>query len=147
LAAARILIVDDEALFLSATSRRLSREGYEVLSAHGPLQALEIIRNNPPIDLVVTDINMPQLRGTDLVREIGEISPQTATILMTGGHIDPADVPDGIPLIRKPFQTAELIAAVHRALERSAKMGPKLARNLEISTELPCKSRELISEC
>jgi DNA-binding NtrC family response regulator len=121
LATARVVIVDDEELFLNATSRILSRAGYEVLPASRPHQALEIIRN-APIDLVISDVVMPEMRGTELVRKIGRIRPGTARLLITGGLIDPAEVPEGVPLLRKPFSTAELISAASAALERSAQI-------------------------
>lgn len=120
MATARVLVVDDDDLFLNATSRMLSRAGYEVLPANRPHQALEIIRKNPPIDLVISDVAMPEMRGTELVREIARIRPETARLLFTGGPTDPAEAPEGVPLLRKPLSHAELISAASAALERSA---------------------------
>ena len=80
MAAERIMIVDDDSLFLEIVTRILSRAGYEVLSAAGPRDALEIIRNNPPVHLVVSDVLMPEMRGTELVREIVRLSPRTAEL-------------------------------------------------------------------
>jgi CheY-like chemotaxis protein len=99
-AVTRILVVDDNAVMLDAISQMLRREGYEVFPAAGARQALEIVKNNSP-DLVLSDIVMPEMRGTQLVREIVRLSRQTACLLMTGYF--PGDVPDGIALIRKPF--------------------------------------------
>lgn len=127
--ATRILLVDDEPSFLSAISRMLSSQGYEVLSASGPRQALDIIKNNSPIEVVVCDVAMPEMRGTELVREIGQISPQTARLLMTGSQINPAEVPEDVPVIRKPVSLADLILAVRAALERSAKLNLEFARS------------------
>jgi DNA-binding NtrC family response regulator len=122
MATARILIVDDEVSYLDALSRTLSRQGYDVLPAAGPRQALEIIRNTPPVDVVVSDVMMPEIRGTDLVREVAQTSPQTACILMTGGAVDWADIPQGVPVLRKPLSTGDLIVAVQHAAARSARL-------------------------
>jgi DNA-binding NtrC family response regulator len=114
-AAARVLIVDDEALYLNALSRRLHREGYDVLSASGPRQALKLIRTSAPIDVVLSDVQMPEVLGTELVREIAQTSPLSACLLMTGGLAALPDAPDGVPILRKPIPIADLLAAVEKA--------------------------------
>jgi CheY-like chemotaxis protein len=91
----------------------LRREGYEVFPAAGPRQALEIVRNNSP-DLVLSDIVMPEMRGTQLVRDIVRLSPQTVGVLLTGYF--PGNVPDGVALLRKPFTLQGLIHAIEAAL-------------------------------
>jgi CheY-like chemotaxis protein len=90
---------------------------------NGPSQALEAIWNKRPIDVVLSDVMMPEMRGTELVREIPSILPQTACILMTGSELDPADVPEGVYLVFKPVSTPNLIAAIQAAIARSAEGG------------------------
>ena len=87
---ARALVVDDEPLCLQVVSRLLSNEGVKVFPATSPLQALEIIRSNPTFALVLSDVVMPEMHGTELVREVARISPETALILMSGGPVEPA---------------------------------------------------------
>ena len=58
------MVVDDDAMMLASVSRMLSRQGYEVLPASGPRQALEIVRTPPPIQLVVSDVEMPERHMT-----------------------------------------------------------------------------------
>jgi DNA-binding NtrC family response regulator len=121
---------------LSALSRTLARHGYHVLSASGPRQALEIFESNISIQLILSDIHMPGMRGTQLVREVLRLSPRTAGILMTGDGT-PTDVPEGVALIKKPFCTQELISEVQLALAQSAEQAngqlwefpPKIDRN------------------
>jgi len=116
--AVRVLVVDDEQMILRAVSWMLEHEGgYEVLPANGPRQALEIIKNNPPVHLVVSDIEMPEMKGTQLIRAVAQLSPQTASLLMTG-HINPVDVPDGVPVLKKPFSKQVLLSAVQAVLAR-----------------------------
>ena len=115
----RILIIDDDDVMLRAVSRILHHNGYEVLSAANPREALELFKNRPPIHLVVSDNHMPEGQGTHLVREILRLSPQTACLMMTGGGITPEDTPEGVTVLKKPFRTADLIDAVQAALARS----------------------------
>jgi len=146
LATARVLIVDDEPLFLDVLDRTLSRAGYEVLPASGPRRALEIIRNEPPVDLILSDVEMPEMRGTELVREIARISPQTAAMLITGYISHSAKVPEGVPLLQKPISIRDLISAVQAALARSAELRAELQGTQERSAELRRESWQLRSE-
>ena len=114
----RVLVVDDERMILRAVSRMLEREGgYEVLPANGPRQALEIVKNNLHVHLVISDIEMPEMKGTQLIRVVAKLSPQTAVLLMTG-HLYPVDVPDGVPVLKKPFSKQVLLSAVQAILAR-----------------------------
>jgi serine/threonine-protein kinase len=108
----RVLLVDDEPTFLEPLSKLLIRQGYEVFAVISPHQALEIIRKHPGIDVVVSDVDMPEMRGTELLREIAKISPRTVTVLMSGSTLDSAEVPAGVSVLKKPFSVKSLIAAV-----------------------------------
>jgi DNA-binding NtrC family response regulator len=116
--AARVLVVDDESIILRAVSRMLECGGHEVLPAKAPLQALEIVRNNPPVHLVISDIEMPEMKGTQLIREVAQLSPHTVALLMTG-HINPMDVPHGVRVLNKPFSSRELLSTVQATLSSS----------------------------
>jgi CheY-like chemotaxis protein len=146
LAAARVLVVDDEQLCLEVTSRRLTREGYQVFPASGPRQALEILRNNPPMHLVLSDIHMPEMRGTELVREIARSSPRIASVFMTAFVMHPRDVPKGVLLLKKPFSARDLMLAVQAALERSARIRDKLEHAAESPGNCGARSGQLRSE-
>ena len=113
---ARILVVDDNAVMLDAISRMLRAKGYEVLSAGGPRQALEIVRDSPSIHVVIADFLMPDMQGTQLVREVLRLSPQTAGVLMTGYVPGALDVPDGVALLTKPFTSEKLFRTIQAAL-------------------------------
>ncbi|HEY7303030.1 MAG TPA: response regulator [Bryobacteraceae bacterium] len=147
MATARVLVVDDDSTLLDVVSRVLTRAGYEVLPANGAHQALEIVSNHHPyVDLVVSDLEMPAMQGTQLVREVAQISPQTAGLLMTGGILEPADVPNGVPVLQKPFAMSDLISAVEATLARSAQLSADFRRTCERSGELRQQSRKLLSE-
>jgi DNA-binding NtrC family response regulator len=107
---------------LASVRKMLSRQGYEVVPAFGPRQALEIVRTAPPIQLILSDVSMPEMLGTQLVSEVFRLSPQTAGLLMTGDLASPPAVPEGVAVLRKPFSTAELILAVQLTLTQSAEL-------------------------
>jgi CheY-like chemotaxis protein len=118
-------------MMLASVSKMLSRQGYDVLPASGPRQALEIVRTTPPIQLILSDIAMPEMRGTQLVSEVFRLSPQTAGLLMTGDLASPPDVPEGVAVLRKPFSTAELILAVQLTLMQSAELHGRMRQLAE----------------
>jgi DNA-binding NtrC family response regulator len=136
-----ILIVDDNALLLNLLGVLLKRQGYDVLRAEGPGEALAILtRHASPVDVVLSDIAMPEMRGTELVRKCAQITPLTECLLMTGGIVDASEVPPGVPILRKPILRADLIAAVESAIARSqarqhAEAQSATARLVELSTE------------
>ena len=132
-------------MILDAVSGMLRRAGYEVLPADSPRQALEIVRNNPPVDVVVSDVSMPEMRGPQLVREIAELSPQSAGILMTGNPTSP-DVLDAVPVLHKPFNWWDLISAVEAALARAEKLSVEFQHEWERSAKLMQQSEALGSE-
>jgi CheY-like chemotaxis protein len=116
-AAVNFLIVDDDSAFLEPLSKLLVRQGYVVFAFTSPRQALEIASKEPGIDVVVSDVEMPEMRGTELLREIAKISPRTVNILVTGGMVGSAEVPVGVSVLKKPFPIKSLIAAIGVALE------------------------------
>jgi two-component system cell cycle sensor histidine kinase/response regulator CckA len=110
------LVVDDDEAMRDAVTRMLHRAGYDVLPANGAHHALEIIKANPPVHVVVSDIQMPEMLGTQLIREVTQLSPQTAGVLMTAAIINPADLPDGLIVLKKPFRMQDLISVVEAIL-------------------------------
>jgi DNA-binding NtrC family response regulator len=146
MSAARVLVIDDDQLHLTVLSCVLRRAGYDVLPAFGPRQALGIIRNESSIDVILSDVNMPEMRGTELVREAAQISPQTASLLMSGEDIGSAEVPPGVAVLKKPITKQDLLAAVQAACELSVQLGEKVASAIEHSAELERRSRKLRSD-
>jgi DNA-binding NtrC family response regulator len=140
------LVVDDDQLHLTALSGLLRIAGYDVLPATGPLQALGIIKNESPVDVLLSDVNMPEMAGMELVLEAAQISPQTASLLMTGGVLNSNDVPAGLAVLRKPIAKQDLLDAVQAAWKRSLQLGERLAYEMERSAELMRHSQRLISE-
>jgi DNA-binding NtrC family response regulator len=111
-----ILIADDEPTILYATAMFLKGCGYNVLTAEDGEEALKAFAEAPhTIQLVISDVVMPEMRGPQLVRSIKNLSPSTATLLMSGTW---TTVPEeGVALIGKPFTRQKLLATVRGLLD------------------------------
>jgi CheY-like chemotaxis protein len=83
----KVLIIDDEEKILTVTKKLLVEDGYQILSTADVEEALDIIEDQGPISVVVSDDRMPAMRGTEFLKKIKALCPQTVRILMTG-HYD-----------------------------------------------------------
>jgi len=110
-----ILVVDDEAAVRRIARLILERAGYTVLEAPDGLKALELLRTyDGPLDLVISDIAMPHLTGTQLMEHLRVEQPQLKVLLISGQVAEsPAT---GVQLLRKPFTAQALQAAVNALL-------------------------------
>jgi putative two-component system response regulator len=118
--AARVLVVDDERGPRESLRMILSGR-YEVTTATGASEALEILRTQS-IDLVTVDLNMPGMKGDELMRTIRSEFAQTEIIIITGcGSIETAveGIRHGVfDYLTKPFDVVQVTASVERALVR-----------------------------
>ena len=106
-----ILIADDEPDILSVTTRFLKGCGYTVLTARDGEGALKAFAEaQQTIQLVISDVVMPGMRGPQLMRSIKGLSPSTATLLMSGTWSRVTE--DGVALIGKPFTRQKFVAMV-----------------------------------
>ena len=116
----RILVVDDEQLIRENLSYILQKEGYDVEEAENGKTAYEKLVQNP-FDIVITDIEMPLMKGTELLEKIRKIDLQTAVIVITAfGSLDTAIAAlrnGATDYILKPVEFDELIIKVQRLLE------------------------------
>lgn len=111
-----ILVVDDEDLLLTMGQTILSAFGYKVLTANSGPKAIEILKkNNPAVDLLVTDLVMPVMSGRELMEQARIISPGTR-ILCTSGYAWPASRAEDSSYLQKPFTSQELLLKVKQAL-------------------------------
>lgn len=118
-----ILVVEDEIATGELIQRLLCRDGHRVLLAPSAEEALVVCRQHEqPIDLLLTDIVLPDKAGPQLAQEVGELLPDLAVVFMSGY---PGDALDRMSLgdhvyLAKPFTTAGLREALQRALARDA---------------------------
>jgi len=117
---ATILVVDDEVSLRRILVRQLRSEGYTVLEAGYGLEALELARNSPePIDLVLSDIVMPGMMGTELAQRLLAEHPDIQVVLMSAHVVDELARPDrrwNVPVLRKPFEGGKMLAMVQLML-------------------------------
>jgi signal transduction histidine kinase/CheY-like chemotaxis protein/ligand-binding sensor domain-containing protein len=112
---ARILVCDDDPMVRRTVERLLSSSGFTVWSANGGAQALEILQE-VPIDLLLTDVLMPGMSGTELAAEARAVVPELRVVFVSGytKQVD-SDIFTDL-LVEKPFETGALLAAVRKAL-------------------------------
>jgi CheY-like chemotaxis protein len=109
-----VLAVDDDALIQMNTVAMLEELGHRVLEASNGAQALEIVRQNPAIDVVLTDFAMPRMTGRDLAIAIAREKPGLPVILATGfAELPPGESFDA-KMLQKPFGLAELARVLKR---------------------------------
>jgi two-component system cell cycle sensor histidine kinase/response regulator CckA len=110
-----VLVVDDQDIVRDVIRITLERAGYTVLEAASPSAAIELVRGNGAIDLLVTDVVMPEMDAFELANRIAREVPGVR-ILYTSGYTDAAA--EG-PFIQKPFTPAELVEKVGGVLAAS----------------------------
>jgi two-component system cell cycle sensor histidine kinase/response regulator CckA len=120
-----ILVVEDEAPLLEVTRRMLEKHGYHLLIAASPGQALQLAREHQgTIDLLVTDVIMPEMTGRDLARQFLALYPEAKCVFMSGYTADiiahQGKLEEGVLFLQKPFTTQELLAVVRRGVGRRA---------------------------
>jgi len=107
----RILVVDDEENARVSLAKILTREGYEVASASNGYEALNYLRNRE-VDLIITDINMPEMNGISFLRELNHSHPASNVIMITA-HGEVETYIEALNLgafeyINKPLKVEEL---------------------------------------
>jgi CheY-like chemotaxis protein len=110
-----VLVVDDEPLVRQLVQTALEHDGYAVLAAASGDEAVAMEQEHPGrIDLVLTDVTMPGLRGHELVPLLAARRPGLHALYMSGyADVSPAHVS---PLLQKPFGLSELRDAVRATL-------------------------------
>jgi PAS domain S-box-containing protein len=115
-----ILLAEDEETVRKFLVTTLKRKGYNVLEAKDGVQALELGRQAPHIDLLLTDIVMPNMKGDKLASELRSIHPEAKILFISGYTRD--NLPSELPAFRaaylqKPFSQAELLAKVRENID------------------------------
>ncbi len=119
---ATILVVDDEPSLLALVRTMLWRAGYEAIEAATPSEALRICAEHKrPIELLLTDILMPEMNGYDLAEQVKAVLPGVKVLFMSG-YTDRALLESTgrsvaeAPLVRKPFTQHRLLSRIAEAL-------------------------------
>ncbi|MBM6594797.1 response regulator [Microvirga pudoricolor] len=113
---AHILLVDDDAEVRSVTAAYLNEMGHQVTEAPSGASALEIIAQAADVDLLVADFAMPEMTGLELAVQARKLRSGLRTLLVTG-YADPEKVPEGYPVLNKPFGRKELAVQVTNLID------------------------------
>ncbi|MFO7883675.1 MAG: cache domain-containing protein [Desulfobacteraceae bacterium] len=120
-----ILLVEDEPSILKMTRMMLERNGYSVLSAATPVKAIEKAKKySGAINLLMTDVVMPEMNGRDLAGQITLLYPRICLLFMSGYTADviahQGVLDDGVAFIQKPFSMAEMTEKVRELLNMAS---------------------------
>jgi CheY-like chemotaxis protein len=118
-----VLLVEDEPSVLRMTTLMLQQLGYRVLAAAAPEEALRLAQSHPgEIQLLVTDVIMPEMNGKDLAAKLLPLYPRLKSLFMSGYTADVIAhhgvLSRGVHFIEKPFSRDSLAAKVRAALEK-----------------------------
>ncbi|MFH2125319.1 MAG: PAS domain S-box protein, partial [Pseudomonadota bacterium] len=121
-----ILLVEDDLPILKLAKKTLEGLGYKVLAANTPSEAMALAEQHPgAIDLLLTDVIMPQMNGKDLALRLQTLYPKlkyvymsgyTANVIVHHGVLD-----QGVHFIQKPFYKKDMAKMVRKALDEKAK--------------------------
>lgn len=125
----QVLVVDDDVTTRAAIRRVLERQGYSVIVAEDAFDALRVLQStHVPVDLLVTDVQMPGMRGDTLARRVRESWPDLP-VLFVSGESDFATLPEQLSglarFLAKPFLPNELIELVQHLLGLPAADAPE----------------------
>jgi DNA-binding NtrC family response regulator len=119
----RIIVVDDDDIFLSLVQDTLEDSGYEIVLSGNCDQALKSIEEKP-FDLMITDIRMPGLDGVELAQRARISNPAISVIFMTG-YTNLSTAQDAVKegacdYIMKPFELSEFRQAIIKAISKKS---------------------------
>ncbi|MDY6851805.1 MAG: response regulator [Thermodesulfobacteriota bacterium] len=125
----RIMLVDDEERFLSTTQKLLTRKGFDVLTAASGEKALEILSTHT-VHVVILDVKMPGMDGIATLKEIRQLFPLVAVIMLTG-HATVDSAVDGlksgaIDYLMKPCDLDDLVKKAEEAFENRQNLEAKI---------------------
>lgn len=127
----RILLVEDDNAMAQMCAKLIRRKGHSVIIATSTADALAIVKRGLGVDLVVTDVQMPQMTGIELLIHLRELDAELPVILMTG-YDSSLSTADAIALgatgyLIKPFDSDELVASIEKAFRRGRSAHPSVS--------------------
>jgi two-component system cell cycle sensor histidine kinase/response regulator CckA len=118
-----ILLVDDSEVVRTFVTVILNTKGYNILVADGPDSALALVHKTRRLDLLIADLNLPELSGTRLFEKVSALHPETRPLFISGYTEEEARQlynPDGFngDFLGKPFLSRELTSRIESILNR-----------------------------
>lgn len=123
----RVLVVDDEESVRDMVMAMIKPDGYDVIEAANGTEACDACKEMP-VDLIITDIVMPEKNGIDLIRQVKKEYPDVAVIAISGGggiegrydYLEIAKLVGADNILKKPFEVRELRSAISEAMKDRA---------------------------
>ncbi|WP_299795918.1 response regulator [uncultured Maribacter sp.] len=149
----KILTIDDQQLILLSVEKRLTELGYDVKTADSGKKGIEVYNSFEP-DLVLVDINMPDMSGLDVVKHIKEGKRSTTPVLVMSGNTDETIITDGFTLgiddyMKKPVSLSEMAARIKRLIGAPViELNPQESSNARmlqkncVGVVIPCYNEE-----
>jgi response regulator RpfG family c-di-GMP phosphodiesterase len=118
----RLLFVDDEPFVLRALKRTFELEGFEVVTAHRPADALELLRNGPGFVVIGSDYRMPEMNGAEFLQRTRDLAPQSYRLLISAveefhAAVDSINRGEIYRFVPKPWDRDDLLAIVRGAVD------------------------------
>lgn len=140
---ARVLLVDDEVDFVETMAKRLKKRNLSISKAASGEEALEFLASHPEIEVVILDVKMPGMDGSETLKEIKRHYPLIEVIMLTG-HATVRTGIEGMKLgaadyLSKPCDIEHLMAKVDEAVNKKRRHEEKIqeARLQEITLRRP----------
>ena len=117
-----VLLVEDEAAMLQMGQMMLERLGYQVLAANRPSQAIRLAEQHAAgIDLLITDVVMPEMRGHELALQLQAMNPKMKVMFISGytanAIVHRGELEPGVHFLQKPFSMMDLATQVRSVLD------------------------------
>jgi len=137
---ANVLLVDDEVEFIETFSERLKMRDLEILEAFSGKEALEVLKENKSVEVVILDVKMPEMDGIETLTEIKKQFP-LVEVIMLSGHSTVESAIEGMKkgafdYLMKPCDMDQIIAKVSDAVTKKRQHEEKIiqARIKEITS-------------
>ncbi|MBI5427373.1 MAG: hybrid sensor histidine kinase/response regulator [Nitrospinae bacterium] len=144
----KILVVDDEMEILQLMEKIIRGLGYEAVTADNGLEAIDRLKENMPVSVIVSDYRMPKMQGTDFIREAKNIAPFAPRIMVTA-HQDTHMMQDAInrgevyKFLTKPIEVADIEKILQDAVAKYEKVAEENKRMAELTLAVRGKMAEL----
>ena len=117
----KVLYVDDEVMNLFLFENLLANN-FDIETTKSPEKGLEIVKENPGFDVVISDMKMPGMNGLEFIKQAKEFYNKCPYLILSGYHKIP-EIEDALEeglicnFLQKPFEVEEISATIHREIE------------------------------
>ena len=130
MAASLIMLVDDEALFVETTAKRLVKRSIEVISVFSGEECLETLESHQNLDVIVLDVKMPGMDGIETLKKVKQKYPLIEVIMLTGHATIKMGI-DGMKsgafdFLTKPCDIEELVSKIEEATKKKKEHEEKI---------------------